>query len=319
MYKDQNVDKEEITVKNYGEYSIVLEVGKELLKMLKECFSPCDAERIFAMAGINLINGFTHLKNFDSIYEHSYFSEALDNLHLSKDTVAKFISDLGSRTTRVEKFYDTLRNKSSHKFSIDGHCINNYSKENDLSKFGNKYHKTNAQQINIMTMMDLETKYPLMTKTFEGSELDKTSIKEFLKIRKIENSLLVMDAGFFSKDNIELFSKDNNYIIPLSENLNEYKEISSLKFDKEFNYDGSKTPKLIESVSIKKGDKMIIKCRDIEAASKQKAEYLKNISLGTLGHSKEEFEKIKDKLGVIVLQTNLNTNEEEIYHLYKKR
>lgn len=43
------------------------------------------------------------------------------------------------KQTRVHQFEDMLINESSKQFTIDGHVIANYSHENDLAEYGNKF------------------------------------------------------------------------------------------------------------------------------------------------------------------------------------
>jgi transposase len=250
------------------------------------------------LASINLIKGYTNLGNYKTHFDYSYYSECYDDVRISKNTVAEFLLDIGSRTEKVDTFYDLLISKSTNKFTIDGHCISNYSEKNCLAKYGNKYQQMKSKQVNLLVMLDIVTKYPLMTHMFDGSELDKTSIKNFLKIRKIKNALLVLDSGFYSKENIKIFKEsNNNYVIPLSENLTDYKNAAKeLKFEKDFSYGkDSGNQRMIDYFTIESDDKIIGIFRDNLLAEKLKAEYSDNLKKGIKGHTQEFYDEHKTK------------------------
>ena len=63
----------------------------------------------------------------------------------------------------------------------------------------------------------------------------------------------------------------------------------------------------------------IIVYRDLTQNAKDKADFLKNMEQNPDKYTKEKFDEIKDFFGVIVLQTNLNISNKEIYQYYKKR
>ena len=52
---------------------------------------------------------------------------------------------------------------------------------------------------------------------------------------------------------------------------------------------------------------------------RDRVDYLKNLEAGKKGFSKENFEKVKEYFGMIVLETNLSKSAEEIFNYYKKR
>jgi transposase len=319
---NNEIHDQEITVKSFGDYEFVRVAGQKLLDFLLKAFeNQNDAFRIYCIGIINLIQGYTHIKNYKKYYETSILSNKYKDLYLSKNTSAEFLEDLGSKTQSVDKLFDLLQNDSSHKFAIDGHCVKNFSKNNNMAKYGNKYKNFEATQINYMVMLDLETRYPVMSHFFCGSELDKTSIKEFLSMRKIENSLFVLDAGFSSKENFELYSENGNkYIIPLTENLKEYKEaVNDLKLNDEFNFRTGDDKKVIEFKTIKNEGYSLHVCRDITEGAKIRYEYSENLRKGAPNHTKEKFEEIKKTAGIIVLRTTLDENAESIFTQYKKR
>jgi transposase len=296
----------------------------DILGYLKLCFDIETANTIFSLACINFTEGLTALKNYKKIYDYSYLSERFPNIHISKNTLSLFLEDLGSKLNPTYKFYDLMIEKSSKNYAIDGHVIPSFSKENDLTKFGNKYSKIDSKQMNLLALFDVITKQPIMSKIYDGSQLDKTSVKEFLTLRPIENTLIIMDSGFFSKENIELFSTNSNsYIIPLSENYIDYKEaVKELKYDGDFVYESCEKDKKLINYYIHKQSSgvSIYVFQDKQLADKLKIEYLSCIKNNIKGYSDEKLKEIEKTLGVIVLQTNSESlTFKEIFEFYKKR
>jgi hypothetical protein len=67
------------------------------LNDLKKAYTEQEANTIFVLACINLIKGYTHLKNFKKIYDNSYFSVCYKKVcNLSKNAVADFLLKLGA-------------------------------------------------------------------------------------------------------------------------------------------------------------------------------------------------------------------------------
>lgn len=312
----------ENTTLEYGQYAIVYANTRNVLSMLLDVFNPVDAYSIYLTALIYFVEGFTYLKYLNSLFEMSYFSALFPDITLSYHKISKLLDSLGRKQGNVIKFQQRLIEESSKELAFDGHVINSYSHENDLTEYGNKYHKTQAKQINVMMGYDINTNAPVFSRIFEGGKLDKTSIQDVFVQYEFKNTLFIVDRGFYSKKNIELMSTDGNkYIIPLAPNLNDYKEaVKDLNLDKSFVYSKNKEDGIIQYREILKDNRRIIVYRDYVENSAKCNDYMVHLTAGEKGFSQEEFEKVKDYFGLIVLETNcMDKSIEEIYCLYKKR
>ena len=129
-------------------------------------------------------------------------------------SVSQLYDDLGRRQGPVLKFQQMLIDNSTGEVALDGHAIPSTSEENDLSEKGNKYLELGYGQINLMTAYDINTETPLLSKIYEGGNLDKISVSDFFESAEFKDKLFVMDAGFYSTNNIKMFSQDNYYIVP---------------------------------------------------------------------------------------------------------
>ena len=73
---------------------------------------------------------------------------------------------------------------------------------------------------------DIGTCQPVLSRLYPGGMPDKTSMKDLLASFSFTGKLIVADRGFYSLENLLLFTNGgNHYIIPLSENLLEYKAV----------------------------------------------------------------------------------------------
>jgi hypothetical protein len=96
--KTINLEQEHVqTSKEFGQFSLIKEIGKDLLIDLKNVFTEEESNTIFTIASINLIKQYTHLKNFKKIYRNSYYSVCFEKVKdLSKNSVSEFLQSLGS-------------------------------------------------------------------------------------------------------------------------------------------------------------------------------------------------------------------------------
>ena len=314
----------DITACDYGQYTIVLANTQNTLQELINVFNKEDAYTIYVISVIHLVNGFVYLKNINEYFEQSYLSIKYPALKLGYTSLSTLIESLGRNQTNVEKFQQQLIDNSSKELAIDGHMIKNASYQNDLAAYGNKYSKFNEMQINVLMVYDIVTEQPLTSRIFNGAMLDKSSVQELLCEYEFKNVLFIVDRGFYSKQNISLFSSNgNSYIIPLSENLVTYKKvIANMVLKDRFIYQKGKKKTIIEYKEniIKETGKRVIIFRDMNQNIIEQEDYLSKIGINE-HFTNEKFEEIKEYFGVIVLETNISeeTTPKEIFSKYKER
>lgn len=305
----------------FGQYKIILDLTKSIYDLLEKFFDKVDAMAIYNLATIHFINDFTFIKNVKSFYDMSYLSIKYPTVNMGYNSLCELLTNLGCKTKRVRALEQYLIDNSSKKIAIDGHDIKSYSNENDLASNGNKYQTFKSPQINVLMAYDIETKTPLASKTYDGSMLDKTSVKDFLDLYAFKNTLFVIDAGFYSNDNLNLFSKnDCKYIIPLSRNLKEYKEATAdMNLNENFVYETSNKRTVIEYKCYSTANKKVYIFRDLNQSVLEKADYIKNMASLPDKYNQEKFNEINDYFGTIVLTSNYDIKPEEIFKLYKQR
>ena len=312
----------EISSLDFGEYAITIANSAKTLALLKECFNPQDAATIYTVALIHFIQGFTYLRDIKSYYDMSILSLKYPTLKLGYDSLSKMYDTLGRRQTNVIKLEEKLVEECSHQIAIDGHVIGSGSTENDLSEKGYKYNKLGEAQMNLLMAYDVNTSIPLISRIYEGGSNDKVSVRDFLAQIELKDMLFIVDRGFYSTENINLFSSNGNqYIIPLAKNLNTCRQaVHSLEMHDRFMYQKGKKASVVEYKDEIIDGYRVLTYRDLNESTAEQENYLRHMAKGEEAYTKEGFEKSRYFMGVTVLQTSIEDKDpEEIYTLYKKR
>ena len=312
----------EISSLDFGEYAITMANSQNTLALLKECFNPQDAITIYVVAMMHFIHGFTYLRNIKTYYDMSILSLRYPFLKLGYDSLSKLYDALGRRQSNVIKMEEKLILACSRQMAIDGHAIGCESNNNDLAEKGYKFNKLGETQINLLMAYDVNTGIPLISRIYEGASIDKVSIKDFVNQVELKDMLFIVDRGFYSNENLKLFSSNGNaYIIPLGKHLNACKSaIQNLEMNNRFVYQRGKKASVIEYKDEIINGYRVITYRDLNESILEQENYLLHISQKDKSYTEEGFQSTKDYMGVIILQTSLlNNSPEEIYTLYKKR
>ena len=320
--KEDEIKREVITCFNYGEYLLACKHAKEDHKLLKEFFNPDEAMLLISIAIIFSLYGYVGLKNAEGIYERSLIARDYPALKFSYKRVSTILELIG-RTGRAKEFQKKLI-ETTDTFAIDGHAIASVSENNDLAAAGFKTKAIKSEYINLIVALDVVTGEPVSTRVFPGYSLDKSDFIEFISTcGSIKNKLILVDMGFFSKENTDyITSNDGFYIIPVSENRKEYKECTKATRGKKASFIYSKGRKndIVEYKEYEKDGKKLIFFKNTTEAERLSYTYLNNLEKGLKGYSIEEYEKQKISYGVIVLETNLKERSaKEVYEYYKAR
>ena len=312
----------EISTVEFGDYAVSLANSRKTLSLLESCFNKTDAIRIYAIALIHFTQGFVHMKDISICYEMSYLSLLWPGLKLGYDALEKLYDQLGRRQGGVLQLEERLIQASSRQVAIDGHVIGSGSAENDLTEKGYKFWKLGEAQINLLMAYDVNTGMPLLSRIYEGGSTDGVSVKDLFQQVKLQKMLFIVDRGFYSAENLELFTRDGNaYIIPLRKNHKACQQaVSRLDMQSRFIYQKGRKGSLIECKDDMIDGQRILTFRDVDESTAEQTNYLRHIGNGDRSYTQEAFEKAKDYMGVIVLQTSiLDKSPQEIYTLYKKR
>ena len=204
---------------------------------------------------------------------------------MGRTALGTLLNNLAMRNTRVRNYEQSTINdcaKGSAKIAIDGHAIGSCSCKNDLAETGYKYNQLKTDQVNLLMGYDADRGFPLFARVFRGTASDVSTIEDIVNIYEFKNVLFIVDRGFYSSNNLDLFSKNgSNFIIPLPSHTNLFKKImSSVKYTGEFYYNRGKKHSRVEYMQkdVDDGRKVVV-CRDLEENEKSRYNYLKCIFL----------------------------------------
>lgn len=315
-----------ITDLSYGEYALLCQLSDDIYQKLKKCFPEERAAQIYSYALILCAQGFIHVDQVSDFYDVSYLSWLFEHytFKMGSTALSNLLEDLGKRTNPIKAFEQMLIDECSNDVAVDGHVIRSCSEENDLAEPGYKVNKLGAPQVNLLVAYDTVNDYPLMYKSFRGSSVDKKSAKDFISSRSFKNVRFVVDGGFYSKDIIDLMSKDGNtYIIPVHTNNSNFKKIKdTLTFSSgEFIYRADKKNRariVFQKQDLNDGKTLYV-FKDLDENNSKCKSYKYNIDLEESGYTEEKYMSFKDWWGVYLLETNSKDSASEIFNRYKNR
>ena len=315
---------DDITIKEYGSYKAVTSFSESTLRLLKDVFNAKDANEIYCVACIFVVNGFTYMKNMNRIYRESYLSELYPDARMGYEALKNLFHNLGSRGGKIDKFEQGLVDNSSNKIAIDGHVIACASECNDLSAFGYKAAKLGSEQVNWMTAYDIETKIPLINQMFNGADPDKTAVQSLFSRFDFKDTLFVVDRGFNTDTNKNLMSTNgNSYIVPMVQGRKDYVKVrDGLSFDKRKNfiYDKDGYSSLIYYNEFKYNGKRYIAYKDTTRASAERQTYIRKIRSGKSSYTEEGLAENDIDFGLFLIETSdMKKTPKEIFCDYKSR
>lgn len=316
----------ETTVFEFGCYFLVKEFAVNTLALLKRFFNAKEANQIFTVASIFVVEQFRHMKRIAEIRSTSVLSKWYPDVQVGKDALSTLYSNLGRYGSIPEQFQQSLIDASSKKVAIDGHVIACSAESTDLSAFGYKAKKLGTPQINWMTAYDVETKLPLCNEMFNGSDPDKTAVGVMFSRFRFENTLFLVDRGFNTSKDKELFSTNGNtYIVPMIAGRADYEAVyEAIKFDKRksFVYDKDGYSSLIyyETYVIEDSPIHYIAFLDTTRQSAERQTYIKKMKAREKGYTQEGLLNNEKDFGLFLLETNdLKKKPQEVFCDYKSR
>ncbi len=318
-----------ITCFDYGSYLLPCSLAKEDYVLLKEFFTTEEAMQLFAFASIISVKGYTGITIAEDYYERSLIAHDYPALKFSYRRLSTLLELIGRQDTARE-FQQKCLEKSGEEIAVDGHVIATSSENNELSAPGYKAKTIKSNQMNLMVAFDVESLSPVATKVYPGYMLDKSDFSDFIDhCGTVKGKVILIDRGFFSEDNMCLLENEGAfYVIPLSENMNMYKDaekdIASLgggdKLQEYFFYKKNKKTDLVKYRTYIVNGRKVIYCKNISEAERLSKKYLEEIDSGSKGHTMEKYNELVDGFGVIVLITNLtDESAEKVYGRYKNR
>ena len=206
-----------------------------LKEILKEVFGERESKKMLVLAINRVIEGVA-LKDIEEWYEGKYLREVYgEKLGLSSSSLSRFLEKVGKEERLHIEFF--LRWWERMGGGIKGifydiTSLSSASKKINLLEWGYNRDGENLPQVNVGLVVRTGDHLPLYYKVFPGSIPDVVTLKNLLREIKIlaraEETLLVLDRGFYSGRNLKELEKEGiRFLLPLPFSLKIARKIVS--------------------------------------------------------------------------------------------
>ena len=315
----ETVSASPIDLKDWANVVLSDRLFREIQKELSAVYSEPDAMKIYCISILRVCN--PGIKNYElkDAYETSFLSELYPGVSLSKNTVSKFLNDLGRVLSKIVRF---MRNRTAavsmdHHLLVDGTLKSDESKVNSLSDFSRKERTKGTRDISVLYAFDLEAMEPVCSRCFPGNMLDATAYSAFISENGITRGIIVGDKGFPEAAAHEQFGANPNlhYLNPVKRNSKLISRHNMLDFIGILpGYEGI----TFRKEKCTGTDKWLYSYRDSGKASKEERDWLRRAKKNST-YSLEALREKQRSFGTIVLECDLDLSPAAAYKAYEKR
>ena len=291
--------------------------SSEVIALLEKHFTKKNAIRIYTCAIIHFVDAFCHRNVMKKIYEQRWLSLRRPYLKIGGGdrSLSSFYETLCYRQTGVLSFEQALCDNGFGKLVIYGHVIGTGSWWNSLSQKGYRFNELKEMQMNIIMVYDVVHKILVAVKVCKGRDSDKLSVKDLSDDVVLKDKMLIVDSGFCSESNIEMFTDGyNQYIMLVPNHLKLCKDVADdLSYIASFIYDEPDRIALIEYKACRHGDHIVYLFHHKDESMRDEVNYIHMIELGRKGYTREALDEKKAFFGLYVLRTNDTASSAKIY------
>ena len=309
----------DVDIKDWAGIILCCMVFGDILKELEAVYNHSDALKIYCIAILRVCNPGIKDHELKEAYDDSFLSEKYPDVALSKNTVSRFLNDLGKAYTRIVRFMRSRTSavRADHHLLIDGTLKTDNSVVDTLSGFSRKARVKGTRDISVMYAYDLEVMEPVCSQCYPGNMLDITAYEDFLKQNQITKGLIVSDKGISASAAEKHFGNnpDLHYLNPLRRNSQMIDTHDMLSFESILPSDSNITCK---KAKVSGKNKWLYSFRDSAKAAKEEQDWLARAKKDE-AFSMEELTRKQKSFGTIVFECDLDTTCEIIYAAYSKR
>ena len=317
--KEPRRHRNEVDIKDYGEFALCNKACGDLLQELARSFSIQDAKRIFVIAMLRTMDQDIKNRDLQFAYETSYISEIYPGVHLSENTVSDFLEKTGMAYRHIHQFMQSRMDAfGGGHLVIDGMLKDNNSSTNTFSEWSRKGARKGSRDINLIFAYDPETKEPVAVKPYPGNMLDLTALQDFVAEYAITSGILIMDKGFTSNENIGKLREIGgvSFVLPLKQSSAKIRDNGLLGTFSTVLDGYHEATVLYKKVALK--NSFLYAFRDPKCAYEQEVGYIAYAKKkGT--YSEEKFLSRKSAFGLIVFESASDLDPLDVYEAYMGR
>jgi len=314
--------KESVSSKEFGSSWLLYSITGDIKERLESHF-PDMWKEIYAISILRTVRPCA-FRYIAERYDNSAMSEILPGLSLSSSSITTLLKKLGSRRKSISLFMKDFLFDEHEYLIFDGTDLVSFSKGMNDNQLGYNNKGIFDPKLNLLYafMGGIDKNSPAYYRKFPGSICDVTAFSSFVSEMGINDTVIIADKGFGSKDNFEDLDKAGlNYIIPLRRNSQEYERSPLMAADKSgfegvFQYND----RPIWHYSCQDEDNHTVAVfLDSELRLQEEKDYVRRLSAKYQGYTEDGLRAKQLEFGTIVLKTNLSETSEKLFHLYKRR
>jgi transposase len=309
-----------VTVKEYG-ITLFLQTYMQKYESLLSKHFPEYWQQIICLAYGRLVEQ-SPLKNMEHFYEHSYLSVLYPGLNISGKRLSVSLRELGYRRDRMVSFFKEFSLSANDCIIFDGTDMPSQSAKIELCEMSKSKRGTYESLFNTMFIFSVQMQLPIYYRLLNAKIKDVKSFKLCLLESGIEQAVIIVDKGFYSKANIEELESENlKFIIPLHRNnsLIDYgliKQNNKQLFNGFFEHE--KRFVWFYQLPLDNGQTLFV-YMDEELKNREEKDYLNRVKNKIEDYSLEKYYLKQYSFGTIALLTNTANTGEKVYADYKTR
>jgi len=295
-------------IKQYGNAALLNIAMKDLQNPLKEVFGDV-WEEIYALALVR-VTGYVPLKRVESVWDRLYNITEISP-SLNPKNLSSILKEIGSNRIKQDRIFQRL-SKTEEQLIYDLSVVFSRSEGINFAEKGVNKDKIHIPQVNLALLCSANDGMPTMIRAIPGSVRDITSLYNSIKEIGLADKTLILDRGFFSDKLMDfLIEKHLSFIIPARRNSTLYDYLVKLK--KHFFY----SERLIKCGKMKINDYYIYLFEDPSMKVEEEITLYKIFDKNKI--NKIDLDEDLEKAGCILIVSDLDIEEKEIFLLYKKR
>lgn len=304
------------TVKEYGATHTLTKLGTEILTNLQKNFTPTQANQLFTIAALKVINP-NPLKRTQTQYQTSYLSELYPNLKLSSKELTEFLKTIGTQREAIVAFMKPYLGKNEY-ILFDGTSLISKSEKLHLNRKGYNAHHDFDPQINLLYAFASKSKMPAYYRIIPGNVREVSAFKLCVSEAGLQDVIVIADKGFGSEANFNMLAEAKlDYIVPLKRNSVLF-DAGRLKTGDKADFEGyfmfNDRPIWYYRVGVD-----VVVFLDSVLKCEEEKRYLGNIKSCIEGYDMAGFLEGQFKFGTIVLKSTVAKDPCVLYGLYKAR
>ncbi len=281
---------------------------KTLKPLLMDAFPDC-WEEIYSLAMVR-INGYVPMKRAKESWEKLYNVEHIDP-QLNPKNLSKVLHRVGINRVGQNAIFKKLVNQSNQ---LVYDLSSMFTRSMSIAQAEKGYNKNHLHvpQINLALLCSADTGLPAMIRSIPGSVRDIATLYNSIKEIDAKGKTLILDRGFFSDDTMEfLKGMEMSYILPTRRNSRHYK--NRIHLNEHFTYH----KRLIRCGKKKFDNYTLYLFDDQDLKLEEQKTLYKKLDEGKI-NKKQLNEKMK-RAGQILIVSNMDVEEYEVFELFKKR